>query len=635
MTLSETDLVKTLKPNARPAVKQSSEAMFTERKGREIDSQPVNNEMFFTDMNGSSTPVNTGLPQPRIRRSPSSTPSDSSEEIIVFAGRRGAQDRVGGGQNLTKVPEKRVRHESTDTQVPAKKLGSVVIDDPLDRTSREATSKHGGSSEDHLSTTKEGNGHPRGVLNGQQGARKRKTQREKSRRASAKLREEDEIFADYIANIEDIDDLGGSAKDPLFNKRDLGGSDTAEWQDEEESSVFEEEVDAAINAAEHWDSADLQDFDELSTSEEAPNVIAQILHVRERSSGVQYLVVGEGFTIDDARWLPRSALSMPGISEMIQEFEEEHADFQQLLGDSDDSDEALTKDEQVARDLQEQVDDMEDERDLEERRLARMTDEQIARLLAKQEELGLGSDSLMLFNAATFDDDEKEEVPQFDGTTTTIPTAFTAVLDQDPYNGFDVMDHERPSLRKTPKGRRGKLPIELSDSELEQTLNLAWENDRSKKKVRKQEREVLRAQGLLGKNGKLDMKAKYSEGGGVSRFPVLYKTSKTTQYDEEALNALDAKLFSKRFLPRLDKGRKKTTVSGKARGGGFASAGVSYRDGEIVGATAPELGQENRGRAMLEKMGWSTGKALGALNNDRGIVQPVSQVVKTTKAGLG
>jgi len=38
---------------------------------------------------------------------------------------------------------------------------------------------------------------------------------------------------------------------------------------------------------------------------------------------------------------------------------------------------------------------------------------------------------------------------------------------------------------------------------------------------------------------------------------------------------------------------------------------------------------------MLEKMGWSTGKALGALNNDRGIVQPVAQVVKTTKAGLG
>ena len=72
----------------------------------------------------------------------------------------------------------------------------------------------------------------------------------------------------------------------------------------------------------------------------------------------------------------------------------------------------------------------------------------------------------------------------------------------------------------------------------------------------------------------------------------------------------------------------------KARGGGFNNAAVSYRDGEIVGAAAPELGQENKGRAMLEKMGWSTGTALGALNN-KGIMQPLAHVVKTTKAGLG
>lgn len=126
-----------------------------------------------------------------------------------------------------------------------------------------------------------------------------------------------------------------------------------------------------------------------------------------------------------------------------------------------------------------------------------------------------------------------------------------------------------------------------------------------------------------------------SIGSGKSRFPVLYRTSRTIQYDEEALSAIEATLSSKRFLPRSDKGKKRGAPPGKARGGGFASAGVSYRDGEVVGATAPELGMENRGRAMLEKMGWSTGTALGALNNNRGIVQPVTQVVKTGKAGLG
>lgn len=58
------------------------------------------------------------------------------------------------------------------------------------------------------------------------------------------------------------------------------------------------------------------------------------------------------------------------------------------------------------------------------------------------------------------------------------------------------------------------------------------------------------------------------------------------------------------------------------------------REGEVVGASAPELGQENKGRAMLEKMGWSKGMALGALEN-KGILEPVAQVVKKSKAGLG
>jgi hypothetical protein len=44
-------------------------------------------------------------------------------------------------------------------------------------------------------------------------------------------------------------------------------------------------------------------------------------------------------------------------------------------------------------------------------------------------------------------------------------------------------------------------------------MQAAWENDRVKKKERKQERERLRAQGLLGSNnGKVDLKQKYKEG---------------------------------------------------------------------------------------------------------------------------
>jgi hypothetical protein len=44
-------------------------------------------------------------------------------------------------------------------------------------------------------------------------------------------------------------------------------------------------------------------------------------------------------------------------------------------------------------------------------------------------------------------------------------------------------------------------------------MQKTYENDRVKKKERKQEREELRAQGLLGsKNGKPDLKKKYQEG---------------------------------------------------------------------------------------------------------------------------
>ena len=132
----------------------------------------------------------------------------------------------------------------------------------------------------------------------------------------------------------------------------------------------------------------------------------------------------------------------------------------------------------------------------------------------------------------------------------------------------------------------------------------------------------------------LGLKSK-SFGSGKLRYPVLYRTARTVIYDENAIKSLEAQMSGKDFLPRRDKGlRKGSVTSRKTRGGGFNNAAVSYRDGEIVGAMAPELGQENKGRAMLEKMGWSTGTALGALNN-KGIMQPLAHVVKTTKAGLG
>lgn len=127
-----------------------------------------------------------------------------------------------------------------------------------------------------------------------------------------------------------------------------------------------------------------------------------------------------------------------------------------------------------------------------------------------------------------------------------------------------------------------------------------------------------------------------SYGSGKNRFPMLIRTGRTLKWNENLFNRLEDRL-GRRFLPRMDGGKKyggTPKPSGSGRGGGFNNSAVSYRDGEVVGGSAPELGIENKGRAMLEKMGWNKGDALGALNN-KGILQPVSHVVKTTKAGLG
>jgi hypothetical protein len=56
------------------------------------------------------------------------------------------------------------------------------------------------------------------------------------------------------------------------------------------------------------------------------------------------------------------------------------------------------------------------------------------------------------------------------------------------------------------------------------------------------------------------------------------------------------------------------------------------KEGAIVGVAAKPLGVENKGLAMMEKMGWSKGTGLG--KQKHGIQQPLSHVVKNTKAGL-
>lgn len=130
-----------------------------------------------------------------------------------------------------------------------------------------------------------------------------------------------------------------------------------------------------------------------------------------------------------------------------------------------------------------------------------------------------------------------------------------------------------------------------------------------------------------------------SMGKGDQRRPVLYRTKRTARYaltrSEDATRQVDdaAMRIHRKYFHRVDV---KTKSAGPPRGGGQSSGhkALQLREGEIVGASVPELGQANKGRNMLEKMGWSKGMALGSMDN-KGILEPVAQVMKRSKAGLG
>jgi hypothetical protein len=456
---------------------------------------------FFVDTHG-TTPVNTGLSPPRLR-STSPTPSNSSEEVILFGGR----DRQGRG--LSRAPKR-----------------SRATTDPIDAKIRIVEDKIHGNEEllehvlriDDRATTKD----PKDSST-EFGS---SNLRSHCGRHNHKTREEEEaaLIADYIANIDS--DIGGTFKS--FNQRELGGAEDEIWQETEESSGDPvKSIDRPFQAG--WSRASICDFDDLSTSDGVMGDVQAIISKRDRETGVQYLVVWENQTVDEARWVPVTTLISVNALLLIEKFEAE----QKLVAEFLDSDEEDTSDSDVIGILGESDDeDVEEEEDLIQRKISHMSNEKIARLLAKQEELGMGSAEITLFDGDAIEDEDEIQLSKHTFSPVMLPFRKTrakgwsakrprgefpaAGLLADAYDGFDVMDFDRPSLKRKPKGRKGKLGFDLSDSEPEASMQMAWDNDRIKKKERRQEREGLRAQGLLGsKNSKLDLKQKYREGMGI------------------------------------------------------------------------------------------------------------------------
>ncbi|KAK5172715.1 squalene synthetase-like protein [Saxophila tyrrhenica] len=363
----------------------------------------------------------------------------------------------------------------------------------------------------------------------------------------------------------------------------------------------------------------------------------------------------------------------------------------------------------------------EDEEDLRQRRRDNMTDEQIARMFAKQQEFGYHGDELMIEDGDF--EDEVDGVGDVEsaragladmtnfgparskhgmrtrsglgGRQDTFPDAsmLADTVEQYGENGFDIMDLDRPSLRPTKKGRKGRLPPEveaLSDDELRETLRDTWSNDRYKKSEKKAEREEQRMQGLLsgtGKKGKADLSVKYaygismeqvhselrvfllddgqqsrpfppmdkqdrktlhevadklklksrSVGAGKNRYLTVYKTARTANVPDviDRMLAMSSQGAFSRDTRLLGKKsvKKAAKLAGKGPGRGGGGAPATVRNGEIVGANAAELGEGSMGHKLMEKMGWSKGMALG--KEGEGRLLPVEQVVRIGTAGLG
>ena len=490
-----------------------------------LENTQENNKLFFTDLKRADEPVHTGLTLPKMKRSLSLTSSRSSEEIVLFAGRRPSCNKGGQEHKPSARSRKSNGQAIRDFSNPSRyrSFSATVIDDPVKVETEKTQHSRKQTAPVSLRDLRRAPVH----LNGDFVA---SADRPGRRRRGGHLRREtkyEESLNDYVANISDSGGLEAFVTSSMLNQRDLDDFDSPQWQDEAKSLAKAHVERAPLMNFEVWDSTDLEDFNELSTSEDAPDGIEQVLSKRERPSGVQYLIVGLGHTVDDARWFPVGSLGTPSAEAVVREFEEK-AKSNRLIHRSDVS--SVATDEQVIQDLQDDLNNQEDDKDLEDKRKARMTDEHIAKLLSKQEELGLGSTSLMLFEGDIVGKETEEEVQpdelweqehrgpsrsqrkQRSQSRLPVATILADVLDPDPHSGFDVLDQQRLSSRRRQKGWREKLLVELSDSELEQSIQIAWEKDRTKKKRRKQERQELRAQGLLGRKNKVDLKAKYSEG---------------------------------------------------------------------------------------------------------------------------
>lgn len=499
--------IKELRPTQSPDVVSSRDPEAeilqdaAEKKDHSSNAlQPeVNNDLFIRATIGTEKHLHTGFSQPIIR-SQSPCLSDSSEEVILFAGR----GHVGGAPLLSRSfshdGDRRLQlaHSTTNN-------GANIREDTVDESTLAALKDTGSTA---------------AVLGASDGL-DHKTERKKRRRRKGQSKNyqfqaqavEDEAIADYIANIDPTDsfpiEMNRAMK--LENETVDETDNTEELTDKEAINIYPLQHDLPSHLK---TSEDLDGLGALSVTE--------IPSKRDNLSGTQNLAVDEKSSAAIARWVSVDVLESASAGHHIRthgskELEDEAGSSG---ADSSGTDESQG---QVAADLQDDLDDLMNEKNSWDRRVEGMSDEKIARLLSKQEELGLGSSELLLLDGIEEGENEGEDDDEIllSGIGTSIRARRNGKRSNQPgnnvsyinpipedfnannYGTFDIMDLNRPSLRRLPKGRNRITALGFDDDdESANRMQALWENDRSKKKIRKQEREELRSQGLLGQKSK-------------------------------------------------------------------------------------------------------------------------------------
>ncbi|CUS22448.1 LAQU0S05e05578g1_1 [Lachancea quebecensis] len=125
------------------------------------------------------------------------------------------------------------------------------------------------------------------------------------------------------------------------------------------------------------------------------------------------------------------------------------------------------------------------------------------------------------------------------------------------------------------------------------------------------------------------MKGKKAGKGGKTH--VIVEKVKKTKWSFPNYNYINQLMTQRPVFMRIDvrKPREDRIPSERVSGKGK----FQVKEGGIVGEDAPEIGTDNIGRRMLEKLGWSSGQGLGAHGNE-GISEPIFAKIKKNKSGL-